>query len=151
LAARCEGSPISERICMLGSSRDIPNLEVDGIRAISANGMAIGFHTLSHPVLTGLTRNEIDAALEWGRAELSDVVGTPLRLLAYPHGRTDARVAQAAAAAGYHAAFAAGGRPITPHSHRFLLGRWEPGEIRGDRFLASTALRLMRSDGAQPK
>ena len=149
LASRLEGSVACDDLCRVAAAPDEPALDGVGIRALTRGGMAVGFHTLLHPVLTALGDEALREALARGRDDLAEAAGGPARFLAYPHGRADARVARAAAAAGYDAAFRAGGRPLVPNHGRFLLGRWEPGELGVDDFLASVALRLNRPVGAR--
>jgi peptidoglycan/xylan/chitin deacetylase (PgdA/CDA1 family) len=123
---------------------DAPPMPAEDIHALASAGMTIGFHTLRHPVLTTLPLAAQEAALSEGRRELAAAAGTAVDLLAYPHGRADASTADAAQRAGFVAAFAAGGRPITARSDRFLLARWEPGDLQGDAFAAAVAARLLR-------
>ena len=113
--------------------------------------MSIGFHTVRHRVLSTLPPDELGEDLVRGRRELAEAAGTPLTLLAYPHGRVNAQVARAAQAAGYEAAFAAGGRPISARADRFLLGRWEPTAGGIDEFVAEVALRLNRAVAVPPR
>jgi hypothetical protein len=59
-----------------------------------------------------------------GREELSDAAGAPLRAIAYPHGRGDARVANAARRAGFEVGFTGMRRlAATPASDPLLLSR----------------------------
>ena len=89
-------------------------LGVDGIGALAAAGMTVGFHTLEHPLLPDLDNDRLAAALTTGREELAAATGRPLTLLAYPHGKADQRVAGAARAAGYAAAWTGWPRPAQP-------------------------------------
>jgi peptidoglycan/xylan/chitin deacetylase (PgdA/CDA1 family) len=114
------------------------------IRALARSAGTIGFHTLNHPVLTMQPEGELAAILSLGRRELAAAAGVSIDFLAYPHGRADASVAEAAEASGYSAAFMTGGRPITPTSDRFLLDRWEPGRLGIEDFIAELAMRLLR-------
>ncbi len=66
-------------------------------------GWEIGSHTLTHPLLPNLADDEVARELELSRAWIIDRLGR-CDTLAYPYGRADARVAAAAAAAGYLAA-----------------------------------------------
>lgn len=120
------------------------------IRAMARAGMTIGFHTLHHPILSDLAGRDLESALTDGRRELAAAAGTDVDLLAYPHGRATIAVAEAAARAGYAAAFATGGRPISATSDRFLLDRWEPGALDADELGAQAAMRLLRSP-TQPR
>jgi peptidoglycan/xylan/chitin deacetylase (PgdA/CDA1 family) len=106
--------------------------------------MAIGFHTLSHKVLVRLDDEEVAAALTVGRKEIEDVIGRPLVHFAYPHGKADRRTADKAREAGYEAAWTGRPHAIRRGDDRYLLGRWEPGELDVDDFLVGTAIRLSR-------
>jgi peptidoglycan/xylan/chitin deacetylase (PgdA/CDA1 family) len=119
-------------------------MPVEDIGALTAAGMTVGFHTLRHPVLTTLSAAARETALTEGRDALAAAAGAPVDLLAYPHGLANADVTAAAERAGFRAAYAAGGRPITAQSDRFLLGRWDPGVLEGEAFAAALALRLLR-------
>jgi peptidoglycan/xylan/chitin deacetylase (PgdA/CDA1 family) len=149
LASRCEGTPIVNRLDNASVATSDVQLDVAGIRALVAGDMEIGFHTVRHLVLPTLPARELEDALTHGRRELAEVVGAPICFLAYPHGQASVRVARAAQAAGYDAAFASGGRPVSAQADRFLLGRWEPGAVTVDEFVAGVALRLNRSAAVQ--
>jgi peptidoglycan/xylan/chitin deacetylase (PgdA/CDA1 family) len=119
-----------------------PVMEADDVRTLAQAGMTIGFHTVRHPALPVLNDADLDRALTEGRDALASAAGAAVELLAYPYGRADARVTRAARRAGYTAAFATGNRPMTRHSHRFLIGRWQPGPLNAQDLLAEAALRL---------
>lgn len=57
------------------------------VRELYASGMAIGAHTVSHPILANssaqVARDEIDS----GRMELQEIIGAPVKLFAYPNGK----------------------------------------------------------------
>jgi peptidoglycan/xylan/chitin deacetylase (PgdA/CDA1 family) len=121
---------------------DIPQITGVQIRALVDAGMTIGFHTLEHHLVTLLSDSELDSALTQGRRELEAVVGRPLRLFAYPHGKPDSRTPGRLRAAGFHAACTGRPVPVRPGDDPYLLGRWEPGPIALDRFVVSLAVRL---------
>lgn len=148
LAAECEVNAGSRRILELMPVDVLPQLDDGAIRALAAADMSIGFHTLRHPVLTTVADGDLRHELLDGCRELASAVGREVSLLAYPHGRADSRIARAARAAAYHAAFRTGGRPIAPSADAFLLGRWEPGPLNTDEFVAQVALRLNLPVGA---
>ena len=118
------------------------------VRLARAPQMTIGFHTLKHPVLTRLDEDGVIAALSAGRDSLEALTGTALRFLAYPHGKTDRRVAALASRAGYDIACQGLGRPLDISSDVMRLPRWEPGNISLSEFAARMAFRL--SLPAQP-
>jgi len=79
------------------------------VRALSAAGMIIGSHGLSHRFLNSLADAELEHELQTSRLELSRLTGQPVDVLSLPGGRWDARVMVAAARAGYRWVF--GSRP----------------------------------------
>jgi peptidoglycan/xylan/chitin deacetylase (PgdA/CDA1 family) len=145
LAAACETNPGARTRLAAVAPRVVKRpLGVDGISALAAAGMTLGFHTLEHPLLPGLAGDRLAAALTTGRGELAAVADRPVTLLAYPHGKADQRVARAARAAGYEAAWTGWPQPARAGGNRYLLGRWEPGPLDVDSFVASVAVRLNR-------
>lgn len=68
-------------------------------------GVTFGSHSMHHHDLTTLSDAECAADLSESRQILSDLLGRPVRFLAYPGGRHDARVQRLAVQAGYDASF----------------------------------------------
>jgi peptidoglycan/xylan/chitin deacetylase (PgdA/CDA1 family) len=117
-------------------------LDRDDVKALADAGMEIGFHTLHHRILTGLSDQTVDAALRDGREELEAVLEEPVVLFAYPHGKADDRVANRVRNARYHAAWTGRPQAIARGDDRFQLGRWEPPPIVGRDFVARLTVRL---------
>jgi len=84
---------------------ELATLRWDELRELSARGVTIGSHTLTHPHLTVLSDGELERELRESRLRIEDELGAPCTLLAYPYGEHGARVRAAARAAGYEAAF----------------------------------------------
>jgi peptidoglycan/xylan/chitin deacetylase (PgdA/CDA1 family) len=104
----------------------------------------IGFHTLRHDPLPPLNDAALTDALSSGREELEDLVGERLRLIAYPHGRADARVAEAARAAGYAIGFTTTDAAIGSDSDPLLLGRFAPSVVSQRDFALQISKVLVR-------
>lgn len=66
-------------------------------------GWEVGSHTCTHPRLTQLDNASLDRELRESRSACARALGRPCRSIAYPYGDFDARVLEAAAAAGYDA------------------------------------------------
>jgi peptidoglycan/xylan/chitin deacetylase (PgdA/CDA1 family) len=81
-------------------------MTVAELRGWSDGGMEIGAHTRSHPRLTGCDERALDDEIRGCKAELEDLVGTPVTQFCYPYGDLDDRVVAATRAAGYAAATA---------------------------------------------
>jgi peptidoglycan/xylan/chitin deacetylase (PgdA/CDA1 family) len=145
LIAACENSPALQKKIVQGEGTDGPSrLDRSHIEALSRAGMAVGFHTLHHEILTRLRDDELEASLNIGRGELERVVGRPLAHFAYPHGKADLRTAAKVRDAGYEAAWTGRPQPMHRRDDRYLLGRWEPGRSDVDDFLVGAAVRLTR-------
>lgn len=57
------------------------------VRALHEAGMALGAHTVSHPILAELELQEAREEIVAGRARLQEITGAPVTLFAYPNGR----------------------------------------------------------------
>lgn len=119
------GVPVTVFVCSGYADRDgepllIPELESDDpedleglrtmswheLRALAAEGVAVGSHTVTHPHLTRLEDAELARELQESKQRIGDELGRPCPLLSYPYGEHDERVRAAARDAGYEAAFA---------------------------------------------
>lgn len=71
------------------------------IASLADAGWEIGSHTRSHPDLTTLADDALDAELADSRADVEARLDRPCPAIAYPYGHVDARVIDAAGRAGY--------------------------------------------------
>jgi peptidoglycan/xylan/chitin deacetylase (PgdA/CDA1 family) len=76
-------------------------LSREQILAMREAGVRFGSHSLAHQDLTTLTEDECLRDLRESREILEDLLGEPVRLLAYPYGRHAEHVRRAARLAGY--------------------------------------------------
>ncbi len=95
-------------------------------------GQGVGSHTRTHRSLPSLDGDELVEELAGSRRSLEELLaayGSPVTvdLLAYPSGHHDRRVRQAAAEAGYRAAFTFLNGRVTPGDDRFRLPRINAG------------------------
>jgi peptidoglycan/xylan/chitin deacetylase (PgdA/CDA1 family) len=77
----------------------------DQVLELQAAGARFGSHSHAHRDLTELGEKECERDLRESRDLLEELTGGPVRHLAYPRGRHDARVRRAAARAGFTHAF----------------------------------------------
>jgi peptidoglycan/xylan/chitin deacetylase (PgdA/CDA1 family) len=115
-------------------------LRAEDVRSLVVAGFDVGFHTLGHEALPTLGDDELARALTEGREELASLVGKPLELISYPHGKADDRVAAAARAAGFTLGFATGRNVVPADTDPLLLPRMPPAPSAG-----KTALRVARA------
>jgi peptidoglycan/xylan/chitin deacetylase (PgdA/CDA1 family) len=57
------------------------------VRKLHAGGMAIGAHTVNHPILARLPDAEAREEIAQGKLALEDMIGASVQLFAYPNGK----------------------------------------------------------------
>ncbi len=78
------------------------------VRAVAGAGVEIGSHSLTHPRLSAVPKDQLRAEIRDSRAVLGDVLGHEVAGFCYPYGALGAREADAVGEAGYGYACAAG-------------------------------------------
>lgn len=105
-------------------------LTADMLVNLDRQGIEIGAHTVSHPILTSLDDESARHEIVAGKEQLESVLGKPVRLFAYPNGKAgkdfDARHVAMAREAGFMAAFTTLPGPIKRGDDRFALSRSRP-------------------------
>ena len=144
IALACEEDPARQHRLEADGVDTGDQLSRDEIAALAADGMTIGFHTVTHPVLPRLAPQDRHRALTDGRELLQGLTGQRLATLAYPHGRADAVTAAEARAVGYESAWTGAGRAVARRSDRWRLGRWEAGAIDASTLRGRALARLLR-------
>lgn len=94
----------------------------DMVRALREGGMAVGAHTIGHPMLSALDADEQRAEIEGSLARLRAELGEPVTLFSYPYGLPsahDARTIAILREAGVETAFTYFGGVARP-------GGWDP-------------------------
>lgn len=98
--------------------RTAGNLQTADLLELEKSGIAIGNHTLTHPILTQCPRNKIAEEVEGGRRALESILGHPITTFAYPNGDSDATVRSLVAKSGHDLAF------LFDHKHQ----AWPPSD-----------------------
>jgi len=57
------------------------------VRAMHAQGMEIGGHTVNHPILANLSDDEVRKEIGEGKAKLEAIIEEKIRFFAYPNGK----------------------------------------------------------------
>jgi peptidoglycan/xylan/chitin deacetylase (PgdA/CDA1 family) len=84
----------------------------DELRRIAVEGVEIGSHTVTHPLLATISDEAgIEDEMVHSFRRIEAEIGKPPRAIAYPNGSHDARVCRAAASAGYRLGLAVEQRP----------------------------------------
>lgn len=76
----------------------------DELRAMNTEGIEIGSHTVSHPILTNVDGDRLVRELTASRARLESMLGRQITSFCYPNGACNRQVRDEAARAGYRIA-----------------------------------------------
>lgn len=76
-------------------------LSVEGVREVSARGMEVGSHTMTHMPLFGTEQELLEEEVSSSRRVLSEVLGQAVDGFCYPYGAIDSAAVQAVRRAGY--------------------------------------------------
>jgi len=108
-------------------------------------GMQIGAHTCTHPILTGLSDDDAFGELLGSKIALEQVLDQPILLFAYPNGKPGkdylAKHANMARRAGFVAAVSTAAGVANASSDCFQLPRFTPWDRSKTRY----GMRLMRN------
>lgn len=78
-----------------------PVMNWEQLRQCAANGVEIGSHTRTHPVLALCTEEELTAELVGSKKEIEEKIGAPCHTIAFPNGNYNEHTVKACQAAGY--------------------------------------------------
>lgn len=123
----------------------------DEVRQLHRLGMGIGAHTITHPILARLSREEARAEMSDGRRALQDILGESVRLFAYPNGKPGADYLpehpELARELGFDAAVSTAWGAAGARTDLFQIPRFTPWDRTRSRF----GLRLVRNLWQQPQ
>jgi peptidoglycan/xylan/chitin deacetylase (PgdA/CDA1 family) len=120
------------------------------VRALPAAGMALGAHTVTHPILAEIPLRRAREEMSAGRARLEQISGAPVRLFAYPNGTPlrDYTPEHAALARelGFEGAVSSAWGAARPGDDLFQIPRFTPWDGPNWRFgLRLATKRLVRT------
>jgi peptidoglycan/xylan/chitin deacetylase (PgdA/CDA1 family) len=134
-----ERDSLIQRLDRMGGNTPVPlMLEPEMLVTLERNGVELGGHTISHPILTSLDDERARHEIGGGKRELEAMTGKPARLFAYPNGKPgddfDARHVAMVREAGFSAAFTTAIGAVTADHGRFELPRSRPWDSTAFRF-----------------
>ena len=88
-----------------GSSKPPQVLDWAALRALAADGVTLGPHSQTHPLLTRVSDEELTAEVGGSIQELAEATGSRLPIFAYPSGAVTSRVAHRVGELGVKVAF----------------------------------------------
>ncbi len=138
LTERCKYLPPPARESLTNKLQQLASVDLrqdlmltaEMVRTLSRNGIAIGGHTVSHPILTRIADNVARSEIVDNKHHLETIIGKPVTMFAYPNGKRDIdfdqRHLRMVREAGYQAAFTTAAGAATRHDDRFALPRSRP-------------------------
>jgi peptidoglycan/xylan/chitin deacetylase (PgdA/CDA1 family) len=129
----------------------LETLTLDEALALRDAGIRIESHSYSHRVLTELGEEECERDLRASRDLLEDLLGGPVRHLAYPRGFHDDRVRAAAARAGFRNSYTLpeGPEAVGPQAIP-RVGIYPGNDVRTLRWKLSRPYLPLRTSGVYP-
>lgn len=94
-------------------------------RAMDAGNVQIESHTVTHPILTNISQNELDTELQTSKARLETQLNKSVRHFCYPNGILDESVEKAVRRAGYSSAATTEYGFNAEQTNRFALKRFD--------------------------
>jgi peptidoglycan/xylan/chitin deacetylase (PgdA/CDA1 family) len=119
-----------DRLDRRASDDTAPMLTGDMIRSMARQGIEIGAHTISHPILTKLNDESARFEIAESKRQLEAITGKQVRYFAYPNGKPgidfhESHMAMAREA-GFDAAFSTAMGAAGSQHDRFALPRSRP-------------------------
>jgi peptidoglycan/xylan/chitin deacetylase (PgdA/CDA1 family) len=146
LVRRLKQLPDGERLAAIEELRrtaaapapPTPQLRRAELARLESAGVAVGNHTLTHPILPRCDDGKLETEVAGAHRALGDALGHPPATFAYPNGDWDARAERLLATLGYATAFLFDHR-VSPRrpDHRLRISRVRVNSDTGlDRFAA---------------
>lgn len=129
-------------------------MTADELSRLAATGIEVGAHTRTHPNLTTLSEEELEQELLGSRRDLEAIINRPVRYLAYPGGRFNRIVVEAAQLAGFEASCSVIGLGCNSTRSRYWLYRdvfTDPMNTIRDRIKRTPLLRHLLHSRAERK
>jgi len=89
LSGREEAISSLQKMCGVAALPEDLMMASDQVRDLYRSRMEIGAHTVSHPILTSITRPEAEREIREGKCGLESIINAPVDVFAYPNGKPD--------------------------------------------------------------
>jgi peptidoglycan/xylan/chitin deacetylase (PgdA/CDA1 family) len=133
---------------MAGTPESGPMLTGDMIRSMARQGVEIGAHTISHPILAKLSDESARFEIAESKRQLEAIIGKPVRYFAYPNGKPGIdfhdRHMTMAREAGFTAAFSTAMGAAGSEHDRFALPRSRPWDTTRPFYISRMLYWLVR-------
>lgn len=123
-------------------SPDLPNdlmLNDQQVKALFDNGMTIGAHTVTHPILVKMSDTDIQSEIADNRTALQNIINSEVNLFAYPNGKVGddylPEQTKIIKDLGFRAAFTTHLGSIKQDTDRWQLPRFRPWDDKPESFM----------------
>jgi peptidoglycan/xylan/chitin deacetylase (PgdA/CDA1 family) len=103
-------------------------LSWEDVTEMSENGVDFGAHSVSHPVLTNISREQVRYEIRQSKQDIEKRIGKRIDFFSYPNGYFDAEVARMVEETGFKGAVTCAASWIGRKTNPFMLGRIEATE-----------------------
>ncbi|MDQ3927741.1 MAG: polysaccharide deacetylase family protein [Chloroflexota bacterium] len=125
------------------------HLDLDQLRLLQEEGVVIGSHSRTHPILPLLDDDALLNEIQGSRVILEELLGRPVNTFAYPGGHVDRRIWELTSR-HYDLAFATDSEHTGPFCDPFAIPRldpsffWDPADFKAE-LAAHTGLQEMKA------
>lgn len=117
------------------------------VKHLHDNGMEIGGHTVTHPILSMLSPSDARREIGEGKESLEDIVRGPVRFFAYPNGKPGQDYLPEHVGMvkdlGFHAAVSTAWGAMPRNADLYQLPRFTPWDRAAHKFMLRVAKNLM--------
>jgi peptidoglycan/xylan/chitin deacetylase (PgdA/CDA1 family) len=104
-------------------------LSWDDIKEMSSGGISFGAHSVNHPILTQLTREQAKFEIVQSKRDIEEKLGQPVTAFSYPNGNFDLELLRLVKEIGFACAVSIlPSKPISFKDNIYALGRIAPME-----------------------
>lgn len=128
----------------------LPNnlmMEAKQVAMLSENGMEIGGHTVTHPILATLSADKVEQEIAQGKTTLENLIQRPVTSFAYPNGKPGQDYllehADIVKQLGFKAAVSTKWGVSDSKTDRFQLNRFTPWDKSESKFMLRLSMNLL--------
>lgn len=100
-------------------------MTVDRLHSIGNRLLSVGSHSMTHPCLTEISKEEAQNELYQSKKQLEQITNRDVTLFAIPHGEYTAELLALAQSAGYKRVFSINPECVFSQLNEFLIGRFD--------------------------
>jgi len=112
----------------------LPLATTELIQLAQSEFVDIGAHSVTHPLLAGMSQANQTAEIAGSRQKLEAILGCPVDTFSYPWGNLTSETVEIVKAAGFEIALTSDGKAVEVGANPFRLGRFGVGDWGREKF-----------------